>query len=122
MNYSVIQGEKSKKLAAFQKHGQSTREFEAQIKDIEFAAIRQNLHIGNPILRRAIKRDEESRALERGQEQFKAFDEKFRRWERASMLYGDVCVTSGRRGMPDIYGAQKTRATLLTAATRAVLA
>ena len=78
------------------------------IQDVEVNAIRKNLHIGNPKIRDAMKRDEEARQLSRRKEEFQKFDKEFLSWERGQMLSEDICVTSARRGPPDIRCAHKT--------------
>ena len=82
------------------------------IQDVEVNAIRKNLHIGSPQVRAAMKRDEEARQLSRRKEEFQKFDKEFLNWERGQMISEDICVTSTRRGPPDIRCAHHTHHSL----------
>ena len=71
-----------------------TADLDEMITDRDLNAIRKNLHIGNPKVRAAMKRDEEARQLSRRKEEFQKFDKDFLNWERGQMLSEDICVTS----------------------------
>ena len=64
------------------------RRFQQQLR-----AARLPMYIGNSVLRRAMERDCQAAMLERGEEQFKAVNDKLRWWEQNVMTLEDAFFT-----------------------------